>query len=155
MPEQKIGVGVMVNSSGASLLAIQSITTFIYDELLGRPTDASATLTALRAQIDKRNAAVAAESAKRAQRSWTLQHANAAYAGRYENPVFGTITIRERDGHLYATLGRVETVLEAFTKPETARVELTPGSGSVIEFAFDGDRVTSLRWLSEVFPKSN
>lgn len=154
VPQQKIGVGVMVNSSGPALAAIESVTTFIYDDLLGKKPDAAQRLADLRARLDKRSAAVAADEAKRAARQCTLLHPNATYAGRYSNPAYGSIVIEERGPHLVARLAMLpEVPVEAFTKPETARVELIPGNGSVLEFVFDGERVTSLRWNGDVFAR--
>ena len=88
----------------------------------------------------------------RSRRPWMLQHPNSAYVGRYESPTFGTVVIEERDGHLFASIGRLRSLLEAFTEPETARVEMVPGSGEVFRFQFGADGVVeSLRWSNDVF----
>lgn len=153
MPEQKIGVGIMVNAGGPSRMAIEELARYAYDELLGNDYDPAQRSTDLRAKLDKIDAAIAADAAKRAERQWTLLHPNPTYVGRYANDAYGTIEIDERNGHLLARMGIVKAPLEAYMKPETARVELT-GGGTVIEFAFDGDRVTSLRWNGETFTRT-
>jgi hypothetical protein len=68
-----------------------------------------------------------------------LQHANDAYVGRYDNPMVGTITIERRGDQLWATIGALSSVLEPFTQPETARVELVPMNGDVLKFEFGAE----------------
>src|SRR5712692_8810886 len=43
--------------------------------------------------------------------------------------MYGTVVIEQRGDKLYASLGRLSSIIEAFTEPETGRVELVPGSG--------------------------
>jgi CubicO group peptidase (beta-lactamase class C family) len=150
MPKRGIAVGMMTNTSsplGAGLG--DKIVSGIYDRLLDKPAPPIAELKEL---IDKRRKAMLDDAAKRAARPWMLKHPNAAYAGRYANPGFGTITIEERGGKLYASMGNLHSVLEAFTEPETARVELVPEQGQVFAFHFaDDGTADALRWDKDVF----
>lgn len=132
MPKRGIAVGVMTNTSsplGAALA--DKIASGIYDRLLDKPAPS---IAELKERIDKGRKALLDDVAKRAARPWSLKQPNAAYAGRYENPLYGTIAIEERDGKLYATLANLHSVLEAFIEPETARVELVPDGGDVFRF---------------------
>ena len=150
MPKRGIAVGMMTNTSspvGAGLG--EKIVYGIYDRLLGKPAPS---IAELKATVEKRKQAMLDDAAKRAARPWMLKHPNAAYVGRYENPGFGTITIEERGGKLYASMPNLGSVLEAFTEPETARVEFVPEQGEVFTFHFAGDgTVDALRWDKDVF----
>ena len=96
---------------------------------------------------------MAADIEKRAQRPWMLKHANEVYAGRYDNAAIGTVTIAPEGDHLVASLANLHAVLEPFTDPESARVELVPGSGELLRLQFaDGDeRPKSLTWADDTF----
>ncbi len=56
--------------------------------------------------------------------------------GRYESAVYGTITVEQRGDKLVASIGRLSGELQPFTEPESARVELIPGTGDVLRFQF-------------------
>lgn len=153
MPGKKIGVGVMSNTSGGRVLDL--ISTYVYDRLLNKPdVDAkyAARLAKLKTDIRKEKEQFIAEIDKRSKRPWSLQHPNQAYVGRYENPLFGTVIIEQRGDRLHASLARLSSVLEAFTEPESARVELVPGSGEVLRFTFtNADTPDSMKWGEDVF----
>ena len=81
-----------------------------------------------------------------------LAHPNASYAGVYESPLYGRLTIEQRSGTLVAKMAQLAAPVEAFTEPETARVELVPGSGEVLRFTFGpGEAAESVQWADEVF----
>ena len=155
MPEKKIGVGVMTNASGPVTAVLAMISEYAYDSLLEKPDVESKyadRLAKLAANIKQRKAAYAADVEKRSKRQWMLQHPNAAYAGRFDNPLYGTLTIEQQGNALQASIGRLRSVLEAFTEPESARVELIPGTGEVLRFQIGSDgNAETLRWRDEVF----
>ena len=155
MPEKKIGVGLMTNASGPSARVLEFINLYIYDRLQNVPNvEAIYTekLTKLKSDYANGKNAMLADIEKRSRRPWMLQHANSAYVGRYDNPMYGTIAIKEESNKLVASLGPLNSVLEAFTEPETARVELIPGSGEVFRFQIGSDgNAETLRYGDEVF----
>ncbi|MEK6372027.1 MAG: serine hydrolase [Acidobacteriota bacterium] len=154
MPEKKIGVAVVTNSGGYSGRVLNLIAAYVYDRLLEKPNAEAANAEALakmKATAQQQRERFLADVAKRAQRPWMLKHPNAAYAGRYENPLYGTMVIEERGEKLVASLANLRSEVEAFTDPESARVELVPGSGSVLRFTFAGDAVESMKWDDEEF----
>lgn len=151
MPDRKIGVGVMTNASGPAGRVLQLVTSYAYDRLLEKPVNYDEKLATLKADIAKVMTGFRADAEKRAQRPWSLKHPNAAYAGRYENPGYGVLVIREEGDKLVATLASLRGVVEAFTEPETARVEIVPGNGEVLRFTFENDRVTGVKWGDEMF----
>lgn len=155
MPDRKNGVAVMSNAGGPSLNALMLIENYIYDRLAGKPDVESiyeTRLGLLKSRVTSIRARYVAGVAERAKRASMLKHANSAYTGTYVNPLYGTIHIEERDGKLYASLANLSSLLEPFTEPEAARVEMTPGTGEVLRFAFStGDKADSLKWRDEVF----
>jgi CubicO group peptidase (beta-lactamase class C family) len=151
MPEKKIGVAVVTNSGGMSGVVMNFLAASVYDRLLGKAD--SNQLPKLAENMKKQHEQFIAGVAERAKRPWMLKHPNEAYVGRYANPQFGDLTIEQRGDKLYASLEHLTSVVEAFTEPESARVEIVPNSGSVLRFAFEGDAVTAVKWDDEVFQR--
>lgn len=153
VPDKQMGVGVMTNSSGPGQRVLLAVTSFAYDVMMGKNPDPVARAASLKADIDKGRAGMLAEMEKRSKRQWQLKHPNDAYTGRYENPTFGTVVIRTEGDHLVASLANLKSVLEAFTEPETARVEMVPGSGEVFRFKFAAgmEKPVSVDWGTDTF----
>lgn len=153
MPEKKLGVAVVINAGGVSGRVANFVAAAIYDRLLEKATPSAEQVAKLATDMQQQRERFLADVETRAQRPWMLQHPNAAYAGRYENALLGTIVIEQRGDKLVATLAKMTSEVEAYTEPESARVELPPGNGSVLRFTFQGDAVESLKWDDEVFVK--
>jgi CubicO group peptidase (beta-lactamase class C family) len=155
MPDQKIAVGLMTNASGPAGRVVDFLNTYIYDRLLEVPnveTIYAERLAKFKSDWAAARAGYLVEIEKRSRRPWMLQHPNSAYVGRYENPMYGTIVITEEGKGLTASFAQLKSVLEAFTEPETARVELIPGSGEVFRFQIGSDGTAeTLRYDDEVF----
>ena len=149
MPARKIGVGAMTNL-GLSHSPLELVSAYIYDRLLNVP-DVDATYTQKLAEIRtrwdnvKKNAL--AEAEKRGQRTSMLKHPLQDYVGRYEEPAYGTLAVELRGDKLVASIGRLSGELEPFTEPESARVELIPGTGEPLRFTFSpAGVVESVKW---------
>ena len=157
LPDKRIGVGVMTNVNGTPDDAADLIAAYIYDRLLEKPNveaEYAKRLADLKARVARMRAGFIEEVRKRAQRPWTLQHAAEAYVGRYDNPMYGTVVIEQRGDKLYASLGRLSSIIEAFTEPETGRVELVPGSGEVLLFKFGtGPNAEAVMWGDDAFTR--
>jgi hypothetical protein len=154
MPEQQLGVALATNGGGRASAVLNLIAEYVYDRLRGKSDAESkniARIAELKAQETKNRERALADIEKRARRSWTLLHSNGTYAGKYDNASIGTLIIVPEGDTLVALLGPLRATLEPFTRPETARVELVPGSGSVLTFHFTGDRPDSLQWDQDVF----
>ncbi|HEX6084555.1 MAG TPA: serine hydrolase domain-containing protein [Thermoanaerobaculia bacterium] len=151
LPNEKHGVAITTNTSSPGAQLRDLVAAYAYDVMLGKPDVDAAYATHLakmRADTDASLARIREEIEKRRQRPPSLTRSAAAYAGRYANDLYGTIEIR--DGR--ASLGPLAAPLEPFTEPESARVELIPGSGEVLRFRFaNGDRAESLVYREEVF----
>jgi CubicO group peptidase (beta-lactamase class C family) len=155
LPEKQIGAAVLTNVNATPDDAADLIVSYAFDRLLGKPdleAEYAKRLTAVKERVAKMRQALIDEVAQRALRPWSLPHPNEAYAGRYDNPMYGTLVIEERGGKLYASIGQLSSLIEAYTKPETARVELTPGSGEALVFKWgSGDKPDAVVWGGDTF----
>lgn len=155
LPEGGIGAAALTNVSGSPQEVADFIVSYVLDRLANKPdvdAEYAKRLAALKERVAKMKQGLIDDVAKRAQRPWSLAHANAAYTGRYESPTVGTLAIEERGGKLYALMGPLSAPIEAFTKPETARVELAPDDGNVLQFKWgSGDKPDAVVWEGDTF----
>jgi len=156
LPEKKIAVGAMTNA-GLSHSPLELVSAYIYDRLMNVP-DVEKTyaekLAQLRARFDTVKKNQIADTAKRAGRASMLQHPLRAYAGQYDSPTLGTLTIEQRGDKLIASVGHLRGELQPFTDAESARVELIPGTGEVLQFVFSAaPEPDALKWSDEVLPR--
>lgn len=149
MPQRNIAVGAMTNA-GLSHSPLELVSAYVYDRLMNVPDvekTYAAKLAEIRTRFDKVKTNTLADVAKRAGRTSMLQHPLSAYAGRYEHPAYGVLTIEQRDDRLVASIGRLSGELQPFTEPESARVELVPGGGEVLRFTFSNAAVPDgVKW---------
>jgi hypothetical protein len=157
LPERDLGVAVMTNDEGIGFALADIVAVYVYDWFLKGPEPA---LAAARAALDRiepriaeRRAAIAADRARRAQRTWQLTRPRSAYVGNYCSPDLGTMTISEADGALAMTLGRLRAPLDPFTEPDTARIEPIPGSGSVVRFRVENGAVVGAEAMDSAFTR--
>jgi CubicO group peptidase (beta-lactamase class C family) len=157
LPDKKIGIGLMVNGSGPAGNVMLRTSSLLYDMLLGKTVDTQKFVATMKEDRAKGVAGMLADIEKRSKRPWMLKHANDAYTGRYENADYGTLTIAREGDHLVATLANLRADLEAFTEPETARVELVPGNGEVLRFKFaeGAEKPNAVAWGDGVFTRVN
>jgi CubicO group peptidase (beta-lactamase class C family) len=153
MPQHRIGVAVVANVSGLGGRMTDVLAAYVYERLLGKPSfDATyaAQLTKERDAMTQAKERVRADIERRAKRTSMLQHEANAYAGTYANALYGTVTITPE---LVASLGQLKAKLEPFTEPESARVELIPGTGEVLRFTVTDGKAASVKWRDEVFER--
>lgn len=139
MPGRRLGVAIMANEDVMAGEFVDLVADYVYDRFAGRAdleAHYDAELAALAARRDKRLAALSASRAERAARPWLLSRPISAYVGTYVDPALGRMEISEADGRMKVRIGVMSALAEAFTKPETVRVELSPLQGEAI--AFDG-----------------
>jgi len=144
MPERGIGVVVLINEDAVAGGFADILANYLYDLWRDVPdVDASydAQVVALAERIDGLRPRIAADLEARRARPWLMSRPLEALAGVYENPDMGRMEIAVRDGQVTVRIGVLSAVAEAFTQPESLRVELIPLQGQVI--TFDGpDRLT-------------
>ena len=157
IPERDLGVAVMTNDEGIGFALADIVAVYAYDWFLRGPEQAAANarsvLDRIEPRVAERRNAIAADRARRAQRTWRLTLPAAAYAGRYCSPDAGTITITESDGRLAMAMGRLRAQLDPFTEPDTARVEPVPGTGEVLRFRIENGAVVGAEGLNAAFTR--
>jgi CubicO group peptidase (beta-lactamase class C family) len=156
MPDEKIGVAVLVNDSGLGAGLATSVASFAYDAFRGlddleaRSVDY---LAALAEQGESRRDRIRTDRERRAARSQVLPHPLEAYSGIYESPGLGRMLWTIRDGRLHAAIGLARSIVEVYNgEKNQLRVELT-GSGMVVSFDFPegADRAAALTVAGERF----
>ncbi|HEY2828685.1 MAG TPA: serine hydrolase domain-containing protein [Thermoanaerobaculia bacterium] len=158
MPALHAGVVVIANSSAPGTSDVSDmIATYIYDRLAGRsdiePVYAER-IAETRKASDARWTRIAADVESRSKRPPSLTRDPAAYTGDYTNEQLGTMSITNDGGVFHAKLGLLASVLEPFTNPDSARVELIPGGGQKLQFQFtDAPRATAIDWSDYVFTR--
>lgn len=155
LPQQRHGVATTVNTGGPGAQLRDVVAAYAYDVLLGKPNvdeAYAAHLTKLRDDIKTQLERTRADIEKRRQRAPTLVRGASAYSGVYANDAYGTIRVQEDAGTLRASLAQLSAVMEPFTEPDTARVELIPGTGEVLRFTFESaEKASALKYRDEVF----
>lgn len=155
MPARRLGVAVMINEDAFAGDLADMVANYAYDWFAGLPDVEAvydARIDALIVERDRRRAGIAGAIEARSKRVRTLSLANAAYAGDYVNPAYGTLTIREAGQRLSVAIGVQQALADYLTEPEGLRVELTPFRGEGVVFSLDaGGRPTSLTYQDAVF----
>lgn len=157
MPSHDLGVAVMSNDEEAGFLLVDVIAAYAYDWAMIGPDAAAAAgrerLAELERGMTRERERRAADRARRAGRTWRLTLAPAAYAGRYCNAERGTLEVGAAGGGLTARMGVLRAAAEPFTDPDSARVELIPNSGEVIQFVVADGRVSGARIGGSAFDR--
>ncbi|MCO6475349.1 MAG: beta-lactamase family protein [Phaeodactylibacter sp.] len=156
MPEESLGVAVMVNDAVAGTRVMNLLAAYAYDWWLQRP-EAKKRGEKGRKEIAKRleqvGKAVAKGRAKRAERTWQLALPFEAYAGTYHNDALGTLKVESTSDALNVSIGNLHCSATPYTAENSIRIELVPGSGEVLFFNLDGGKVTAFRYDDAVFRK--
>ena len=161
MPEHKFGVVVLVNESTEAFSLPDLIACDIYDHLLGRrPLNANAN-----PEIDKYVANLQKERDERAKKAAAAPAGNAtekkseptlalaAYAGDYENPEWGKITISAAADTLSLRFGVITSTLTHLTG-DTFGATLRPGDNSRVTFKVDANTgVSALSVVGQNFAR--
>lgn len=142
MPHDRLGVVVLTNLSGTNPVA-NIVMQNAYDRLLGlEQVDYVARSKAAQARSEQQG--TAREQKREAERvaGTSPSRPLAQFAGRYEHPAYGIVTVAENDGQLVLRRGPGAMRLEHFhydvfrpvanvdTQPWTARQRITFGSGA-------------------------
>lgn len=142
MPHDRLGIVVLTNLSGTNPVP-NIVMLNAYERVLGLDqVDYFARAKAAQARSEQQGSE--REKKREAERvvGTSPSRPLAQYAGAYEHPGYGTVSIAEKDGQLSLTRGPDTTVLEHFhyevfrpaatadTRPWTPRLRLTFGAGA-------------------------
>jgi CubicO group peptidase (beta-lactamase class C family) len=151
MPQRRIGVIAMTNDNGMGYMLAELAARAAYATLLGGEATSPDSLARIRAELANVRERVTADRARRAARPQDLPFPLEAYAGTYENELYGRIVFSVVNGKLEARAGQAWSAVEVFDGSKNAlRVELT-GSGTVARFGFEGNRAVSVEIGGTVF----
>lgn len=141
----------MTNDNGTGSALAELAARAVYGELIGGQGYTADSLARLRVEAAGARERVAADRARRAARPQTLPFPLEAYAGTYENELFGRVVFSVVNGKLEARAGQAWSPVEVFDGQNNAlRVELT-GSGSVARFTMENGRAVSFEWSGFTF----
>lgn len=144
MPQRRLAIVTMANSGDLGGALVELVAQRIYDVLAGAPPVSGDSLAALRALAERQRGGIKADRDRRAARSQVTALPLAAYAGKYESPVMGSLELSlNSDGKLEARSGAAWSAVEVYDgNRHQLRVELF-GSGSVLTMEVEGDRVVA------------
>jgi CubicO group peptidase (beta-lactamase class C family) len=151
-PAHRVGIVVMANTGDLGGALTELTAQAVYGIVTGAGPITADSLAVLRGIVAREREYISADRARRAARPQTTPLPLAAYAGRYENPLMGTLALTVNpEGKLEATAGVAWSAVEVFdgTKHQL-RVELF-GSGSVLTMNVEGDRVVSATLNGQTF----
>lgn len=153
MPQRRIGVVVMTNASGTGSTLADLAAQAVYARLISGQSLSVDSVARLRAEAARAREDVAADRARRAARPQTLPFPLEAYAGTYENELYGRVVFSVVNGKLEARAGQAWSRVEVYDGQNNAlRIELT-GSGSVARFKMESGRAVSFDWAGVTFTR--
>ncbi|MCB0562824.1 MAG: beta-lactamase family protein [Phaeodactylibacter sp.] len=156
LPQEGLGVAVMVNDAVAGTRVMNLLAAYAYDWWLQREKaekNGQKGLDEITKRMEKVGEMVAKGRAKRAERTWQLALPFEAYAGVYYNDSLGTLKVANADNALEVSIGNLHCTATPYTDENSIRIELVPGSGEVILFDVKDDKVASFRYDNTVFEK--
>lgn len=154
LPEQHMGVSVLVNESTAGFLVADIVANFAYDwwrDAADANTRHRAKVRALAAMAVKKLAEEDAKRDERLKQPGSLSQSPRHYAGTYHHAGYGDLVVSARGRAIDVRLGQLHARAEPHDTPESIRVELIPGQGEVLTFqrAPSGDVVRVRFWDSD------
>lgn len=140
------GIAVMCNESDLGGEIALMLTYYIYDYFGDRENldeFYSDRLNDLGDKIENIYQRIRESRAERAKRTWELELPFADYAGDYHHDYLGTIQVRNpEENDLTVKFGNLHSPpAEPFPRPNSIRVELIPGSGNVLQFELEDEKV--------------
>lgn len=156
IPEQNIGMAIFTNTD-MGMTAANLISKYAYNLYLGNRKEVKKSEKILRKKVPKalakeRKAQLAHEQ-KMAERTWNLSHPKAAYTGIYRSEKYGDVAIYYENEQFVVKAGKLRTIATPFPNQNTMRVELVPGSGTIIGFDLEDGEIVSLFHQRETFKK--
>lgn len=157
VPEAGIGVAVFINDDVAGFRLMNLFATYAYDYFL-KGSDATngeyrSKVKEMKQELVKASERYKKELADRTKRQWQLAEGFPAYAGTYVNDQYGTINIKGRAKGMHVNIGNLQAEATPFTRAETARVELIPGQGIVLNFIRKDGELTGLELRGTFYRK--
>lgn len=158
IPEKNIGMAIFSNTD-MGMTAANLISKYAYNLYLGNKREVKSAEKILKKKIpkalDRERKAQLEHDQKMAERTWNLDLSKEQYTGVFKSEKYGTVEIRYEDSQFIVTAGNLRTIATPFPTENSMRVELVPGSGTIIGFKLQDGEVFSLFHQSESFKKVN
>lgn len=141
-PSKRFGVAVFANTSSpiTEVVALE-----IYRVLNGGGALTEAGLGEWRGRLERERQGIAADLARRAARPQNLPFPLEAYAGDYDNELYGRLHVSVVNGKLEATLGKAWSAVEVYDNTKNQlRLELF-GSGEVVNVEMKDGRAVAMQ----------
>ena len=154
IPERNLGVAVFVNHDLGMPVA-NLIASYAY-EFYGGNKEKLRELEKKRDRdlpemLEKRRKNHAKHLEKLAEREWDLELPPSSYEGAFFSNTMGTLTIGRTEESFRVSCGNMSTIATAFPEPNCLRVEVIPGSGTIIQFLPADQKADTLNWNGELF----
>lgn len=156
LPERKLGVTVFINHE-LGLPVANLIANYAYDLYLGNESKLKRHEKVLKSKLPKllksAQKSQLAHEKKQGARTWQLSLSKKSYVGHFRNEKFGLVKIVLENGINYAEIGNLKAECTPFPELDTMRIELIPGSGTVIEFVVENNKAIAISYGGEQFKR--
>ncbi len=156
IPDKNIGMAIFSNTD-MGMTAANLISKYAYNTYLGNKKEVKRAEKILNKKVPKalareRKAQLAHEQ-KLAEREWNLSLPKEEFTGIYQSEKFGKVEICYQDDRFEVKAGALNSSATPYPAENTMRVELVPGSGTIIGFDLKDGEVVSLFHQRETFVK--
>lgn len=156
IPEKNIGMAIFTNTD-MGMTAANLVSKYAYNLYLGNKKELKKAEKILNKKVPKalaqeRKAQLDHEQ-KMAERTWNLSLPEAQYEGTFTSEKYGSVEILYEEGQFVVMAGNLRNIATPFPTENTMRVELVPGSGTIIGFDLKEGKVVSLFHQRESFMK--
>lgn len=155
IPNKHIGVSVMVNEAITGDKLMHLIATYVYDYFSRNinSTNYNESLNEFTEYINQGRKMISAGILQRNERPWLLSLPFDKYAGSYISEEYGLLNIEYNVPELNVSIGNLQCMSTPFTNEDSIRVELIPGSGQVIQFLLEKNKISGLNFNGSNFSK--
>lgn len=158
MPDQELGIAVLVNESHFGDNVGQLVTAYTYDLLLDKVNniaDYEKPLQQLKERVDRIQKGFARSRINRSTRKWQLSLPMDKYAGTYTNKYMGDLTIVVQAEQPKIQLGVTKNIGTPSASEDAIRVEFRDGRGQDLLFIYQEKEVHALVLGGMVFYRKN
>lgn len=158
MPDQKLGIAILVNEGNVGAQVLNYLATYTYDWWLQKESKFDSLYqTRWKTLLNWHGESLGAREAElsnRARRISQLSKPVDAYTGTFYHNAYGEIRVQKEGVDLVVSMGNMKCISTPYTRPESVRVELIPGTGEPITFIDGPDgAVTALIYNKQEFAR--
>lgn len=156
LPEKNLGMAIFVNSD-MGMVPANLISKYAYNLFLGNAKQLKQAEKLRAKKIPKalsvQRKAQQAHQKKLSERTWNLSLPKEKYTGLFLSENYGKVEVLLQENEFIVRAGNLKTVATPFPSEDSMRVELVPGSGTIIGFDIKDGEIVSLYHQRETFIK--